>query len=484
LNFDKSIDPRDYGKTARENIESVNDEFLGPGFLLFIDQLLVAMGNWVYWLIVFGLTSTFEVGQATIIYSLVLLTSLLTQLGLEYPLLKKSSTPQGSKILGTALLVELIITLASVPIMIYLINNQFHQSLHEFASIAVAILIFSSISFVTRFALLGVAKTKTVLLIDLTSIVLKFITGYALISVGLGALGLLLSFMFQSAFLTTATLVVAKRIFGFGLGNARYIKEIIGDALVNTPSKLSRMLMLSFSVVLLASFGISSSEISFFYLAFMISIVIGSLSSSMSFMVLPASAVSKADLSSDSLRVGLSFTAPMIVAVIVAPKLILSVIGPQYILAETILLVLSIAIVPSSIVLNTISRFNNLNKSRKLVLTGSTQIAMFLGSFVYLVPTYGTLGAAFSVLISFVAASIPSIIWSERELIRYIACSCAAIIAGTAVGFTISFVDGIHPIITILSSSSVTLTLVIVLKNTSIAEIRKLVEPIMTIGKR
>jgi hypothetical protein len=135
-------------------------------------------------------------------------------------------------------------------------------------------------------------------------------------------------------------LVVAKRIFEFGLGDFRYIKEINRDGLVNIPSKFSRMLMLSFSVVLLTSFGISTVEIGFFYLAFTISIVIGSLSSSMSFMVHPASAISKADLSSDSLRVGLSFTAPMIVAVIVAPEFVLSIIGSQYLSAESILLVL------------------------------------------------------------------------------------------------------------------------------------------------
>jgi O-antigen/teichoic acid export membrane protein len=113
-------------------------------------------------------------------------------------LLKKSSTHQRSKILRTALLVELIITLASVPIIFYVISYQFHESLHEFASIAVAIIIFLCIGFVTRFALHGVSKTKTVLLIDFISIVLKFITGCVLISIGLGAFGMLLSFMFQS----------------------------------------------------------------------------------------------------------------------------------------------------------------------------------------------------------------------------------------------------------------------------------------------
>ena len=107
--------------------------------------------------------------------------------------------------------------------------------------------------------------------------------------------------------------VVAKRIFGgLKVGNMMYFKEIVKDGLVNAPTKLKSMLMLTISVVLLASFGISSSEIGVFYAAFMLSIITGSLSSSISFMVIPASSASKADLSVEGLRIGLSLTAPFI----------------------------------------------------------------------------------------------------------------------------------------------------------------------------
>lgn len=467
-------------------MEAKNNKFLGPGFLLFIDQLLVSIAGWVYWLLIFRLTSTSEVGQATTVYSLVLLFSMLSQLGLEYPLLKKSSNQdQHAQILGTALVIELVITVASVPIILYFLNDIFHESFHTFSWIAIAILFPLSIGFISRFALLGLSNAKVVLVVDLIGISVKFISGYTLISIGFGAFGLLLSFLLQTLLTTAFTFFAAKGVFGgLKVGNMQYFKEIIRDGLVNMPSKLKAMLMVSLNVVLLAAFGISSSEIGLFYAAYMLSIIVGSLSSSMSFMVIPASTISKADLSSDSLRVGLSLTAPLIAALIVAPKYVLSLIGPHYIPAETILLVLSIGILPASLVMNTISKLNNLNQPRRLLLIGLIQIIAFTATFVYFVPMYGTFGAAFSILISYTAGSILSMIWSDGRSIKYIISACVSIIGGVGISIIISLVSNIHPPLTIVVSSIVTMLLIITLKNTSINEIREIVAALIIIRKK
>ena len=97
--------------TPDEKLVSVN-RFTGSSILLFFDQLLVAIGNWIYWLVISKISSTIEIGQATTIFSLALLVTTITQLGLEYPLLKRSSTHQ-HQILGTALVIEVAITTTS-----------------------------------------------------------------------------------------------------------------------------------------------------------------------------------------------------------------------------------------------------------------------------------------------------------------------------------------------------------------------------------
>jgi O-antigen/teichoic acid export membrane protein len=95
-------------------------------------------------------------------------------------------------------------------------------------------------------------------------------------------------------------------------------------------------------------------------------------------------------------------------------------IGTQNISAEMVLLVLSISIFPSSITMNAISKFNNVDKSRKLISIGSSEIVAFLVAFLFLVPYYGTLGAAFSTLVAFICSSVLSIVWLEWISMRYI----------------------------------------------------------------
>lgn len=472
-----------------EKLVSVN-KFAGSSILLFIDQLLVAIGNWVYWVLISKINSTSEIGQATTIYSLALLVTTITQLGLEYPLLKRCSTNHDQnqrQALGTAMVIELAITLASIPIVVYIINDLYEvRSLEQFTWIAVGMIISSSIGFVARFALLGISNVKKVLVIDTLGAVVKFATGFTLVSIGLGVFGIVMSILLNILFVTCAFLFVVSKRFTFSVGHLDYFKEIIQDALANMPSKLSRILIFSLSIVLLASFHtVHSSDIGIFYLALMISLVIGSLTSSIAYMIIPPSSVSKTDLSSSGMRIGLSLTAPLIAALIAAPRAVLSTIGSQYTSAETVLLILSASILPSAITINTISKFNNLDKPRKLILIGSVEILTFLISFFLLVPHYGILGAAFSTLIAFLSSACLSLMWSERAVLKYIGISIISIIIGSAAGRAFGLVmggvgGGAYPFVQILISVAITITLIIALKNTSIIEIGDLVKAAVT----
>jgi O-antigen/teichoic acid export membrane protein len=456
------------------NTSSVG-KFVSPGILLFIDQLIVAIGGWAYWLVISKFATTPEIGHATTVYSLVLMVTTITQLGFEYPLLRKSYTHRSS-ILGTIIVIEMAITAASILFVLYAINSLYGDSLQEFAWLAVGILLFSSLFFVSRFALLGISDAKNVLIFDVLGTVAKFAGGYTLVLAGFGTQGILVSFLLYSILISCGTLLVARKSFSFRFGDKTFAKEIFKDALVNTPSKLSRMFILSLSVVLLALFGVSSAETGIFYIAVMISIAAGGFASSIAFMVIPASSASKTDLSSGGMRLGLSFTAPVIAALVTAPKAILLMIGTEYAeTAETALLVLSIGILPSAIVGIAISRLNNLGKRRELVLIGSIQLAAFFGSFFILVPEYSILGAAYAMLIAFVCSAVPSIVLLERRATRYISISIASIMAGWAVGYLITNIAHMPPSIAIAAAVIASLALTFKLGNTSTGEMRQII---------
>ena len=305
----------------------------------------------------------------------------------------------------------------------------------------------------------------------LLATVVKFVAGYFLVLSGFGALGVLLSFMLQALLTACIALSLVYKIFGFSFGGFKYIKDTFKEGIVNMPSIFSRTLIVSLSVVLFASFGITSSEIGIFYIALMISVVAGGLISGTAYMVIPASSMAQTDLTSGSIRIGISLTAPIIALLLTSPHFVLSLIGTEYVSGQILLMILAAGILPFAVATNTISRFNYLGMSRRLLFIGSLQMIGFIVSFILLVPPFKEVGAALSILISYSVSCIPALIWSEKILLRYIANTAIAIIAGWGISNIVKLLlpDGIiNEITTLLTSIIVTMVIIVALKNTSI----------------
>ena len=451
---------------------SIN-KFVSPGFLLSIDLLLVSLVNWIYWLLISKLTTATEVGQATSVYSFAVLTSAIALLGLEYSLVKKSSSER-SQILGTAIILESLIIAACIPVLLYFLSNLYHGSLYSLSWITIGIVIFSSHRYILRYALLGISDARSVLVVNSLGAALQLVSGYVFVSIGLGTAGILFSFFLNVLFVTALSFLIARKSFQLCLGDLKYMKGIIKDALTNTPTPLAKTVIYSLSVVLLASFGVSQTDIGIFYIALMLSLVVGGFAANIAFMVIPVSFASKTDMSTDSLRIGLSLTAPLIVTLLVVPSSILALIGSEYVSASDVLVVLAAAIFPYTVVLNAISKFNNLGKPVQIIVIGSIHVIVFLSTFVLLVPTYGILGAGYSILIASIASAVTSIIWFDRGPVhRYIFTSLVSIISGLAAGyaFRLLFGSSVHPFILVLFSVSVVAIVIFGLRNTSPNEI-------------
>jgi O-antigen/teichoic acid export membrane protein len=454
------------------------EKFMSSSIVLFLDIIVVAASGWLYWLVISKLVSISDVGQSSAVYSLVVLTSTIIGLGLEYPLLKKSSILR-SNVTSSALLIELIITIAAVPFVIYTLRDSPHEMLQSYTMIAVVMLFSISLGFIARYALLGISASKTVLAIDTIGAVVKFVTAYFLVLSGSGTLGVLLSFMLQALVSACIGLFLVNKKFGIGFGSFNYIKDTLKQGVVNMPSIFSRTLIVSLSVVLLVTFGISSDEIGVFYISLMISVVAAGLISSAAYMVIPASSMAQKDLTSGSIRIGMSLTAPIISLLLTAPQFVLSLIGTDYISGQLMLFILASGILPFAIATNTISRFNYLGKPKKVLFIGLLQLIGFVVSFNLLVPVLEGVGAALAILISYSISCIPALIWSEKILLRYVANTAIAVIAGWAISsmFRLLLPDMvINEFITLAASIVITTTLIFALKNTSISEVRTLLK--------
>jgi O-antigen/teichoic acid export membrane protein len=454
---------------------ALKGKLVGSGFLLFLDYLFVAIGGWLFWIIISGLAAIGDIGMATTIYSLVTFVAIITQLGSEYPLLKKSNVDR-SVILGTGLVIQLALSVAVIPFIMLVIGNMYQGSLQAYTWIAIVLVILIAIEFVARFILLGIFDAKRVLAIDMLGLSMKFLFGYILVSMHYGAFGILFAFLAELIVIVGAYLVIARKTFAFSIGGVLFFKEIMRDSLVNAPSKWSNMIIVNLSVVLLASIGVSQGDVGVFYITLMISIVVGSFASSMAFMVIPAFSETKRDLSSESLRISLSIITPVIAVLLVAPNLILSLISSKYEAGAPLLLVLAIATLPFSITVNTVTRLNNIMKPKRLIILGIIQLTTFLFFFLLLAPSLKTFGAAFAVLLSFAASASLSLAWSGRSSLRHTAFCFLSVFLGAVLGYIVFFIATgaslSHPdILAALTSAVVSTVAIVGSKNLSIKEL-------------
>jgi len=449
-------------------------KFTNEGIILFFDVLIIGAGNWIFWLIISRFSTTTEVGEATSIISLVLMTTTLIQFGLEYPILKFA---EKSKILTTSILIELSILIAAIPIIIFSLNNIFPDTSTNITYVVIAILFFSLVGFVSRYSLLGISKVKTVLIIDSIGTSVKFLTGYLFVSMDYGLIGILIPFVLIQITICVFALIVARKSFEFKIAKLEEIKLILRSGLSNAPAKLSRTTILTLVVVLLASFGVAKSDIGIFYIALMISYVAGgALSLSLSLMVIPASSKLNVDLSLHSLKMGISLTIPIIVALLVVPSEILSLVGQAYSEGSNVLFILALGILPFTVMLNAISKLNNQGRHKELIVLGIIQLSTFIVAFLVLVNEYQTLGAAYSILIGFLACSIPSLIWLGRKILKFLSISILAIFLGWVLGYVTYYVIELHAIITAFSSIGISLAIIFSLKAISITDVKEILK--------
>jgi O-antigen/teichoic acid export membrane protein len=444
-----------------------------------LDSLLVSAAGWLYWLIISKLTTPSEIGIAITIYSLVILATSITHLGIEYPLLKKSVVP-GTRILGTSLSIELVLAVGTTIAVLIAMNAFYSESIKQFVWISITLLFLITIENVLRFALLGISNSKIVLLIDLIGQCIKLPVGFLLVYFGFGAYGMLLAYLLEGLFIAGISFYFAKKTFTFQLGNAKYFKETIKDALINTPAKLSKMIIVTLSIVLLSAMNVSSSEVGIFYVALMITIVATSFASSMAYMVIPSSSKLLKDLSSSSLRISLSLTAPVIVALMVASKSLLSLIGPEYESAEILLFVLAIGIFPASISVNLVSMLNNRDKSKMLLINGIVQMVVFFTGFFILVPSYGTLGMAFSILVAYATSSLYLLIAFDHKSSRDLIKAGFSAVSGFTIGSIINMLTfDQYQFLALILSVITTISVIYLSRNMTIPETKLILKSLI-----
>ena len=465
----------------KKDIDGISSHFTSSGILLFLNQLVLAFSNWIFWMIISKFASTVEIGQSTTIYSLVVFFTTIIQFGIEYPILKYSLKYR-DYILSTTLLIEIGLSMVSLPFMYYFFANMDHDNLDQFQWLAMLMVIMTAPGIITHYLLLSLFRIRIVLIIDIVATILKFLIGIILVIYGFGATGILLAFLVNLTFVSLSTIVIVAKEMPFKL-NFNMFKIVIKDGLINTPSKISRVFVFSLSVILLAVFGIDVSLIGIFYMALTISLVAGGFATNIGLMVIPASVRTKQDLAASALRIGLSFTIPLILILVTQSSLILGLIGSSYTIASIDLMILGLSILPSSITIITISEFNLTNQHKKILFIGMVEIIVFVTTFFILVPNFNILGASVATFVAFFASAVISVLWIKRSSLKYILNSMLSLSIGIVIWQTIAYFSGTDLVLTLLNLIIVVLVSTALLFYLNKITIRELISMIKSVIK-
>ncbi|MDF0681948.1 MAG: lipopolysaccharide biosynthesis protein [Candidatus Nitrosocosmicus sp.] len=477
--FDRDSEKKD--ENQDKNIDGISSHFTSSGILLFLNQLVLAFGNWIFWMLISRFASTVEIGQATTIYSLVVFVTTIIQFGIEYPILKYSLKYRGS-ILFTTFIIEMGLSLLAIPFIVYFFANFEDNNLGQFEWLAILMVIMTAPGIIAHYLLLSLFKIRTVLIIDIIATVIKFLVGFVLVIYGFGASGILFAFLINVSIVSLCTFAIVLKEMPFRL-NFNVFKIVIKDGLINTPSKISRVFVFSLSVILLAVFGVDVSQIGIFYMALTISLIAGGFATNIGLMVIPASIRTERDYASSALRIGLSFTIPLIMILITQSYAILGFIGTSYTVASVDLIILGLSILPSSITIIAISEFNLTNQYKKILFIGLVEIIIFIVTFSILVPNLNILGASLATLVAFLASAIISVIWIKKTSLRYILTSLVSLASGIIIWLAISFIAGNGLIATITNLIVVVLASSAIVFYLNKITIRELISMIRSVAK-
>ena len=214
----------------------------------------------------------------------------------------------------------------------------------------------------------GTLSTRPILIIDLLSIAVRIGSVVVLLESGLGVFGILLATLMQLMVLGIGLTYILLSKTGIKIDTALF-RPVIREGISNFPGKISKMMIAPLSVIMLRVAGISSSELGIFFISLIVTVVAGSFATSLATISLPSSH-KNSTISSSSLKFGIAMTTPLVAVLITSPKAILSLIGADYVNGDEILVILSIAILPSVMVFNLITMLNMKNENKKLVIIG------------------------------------------------------------------------------------------------------------------
>jgi O-antigen/teichoic acid export membrane protein len=454
----------------------LENKFLKSSTLLVLDNLLISLGAFLFWIIIPRFSNPAEIGYSSAVISTVALVSSIAVLGLEYPLLKRAGA-EGKRILSILLTFELLIHAALIPLIIVYVTYVTKDLQFDLVLVASVFLVSSGAGYITRYFIIGVLNIEKILLLDLLAVISRYSIVFALSFSSIDSFAIVTSYVVQQAIASIAMIIIVARKVGlqFTLADRSYLKTLLMDGISNFPGKLAKIVIASLSVIILSLMTINVEDVAYFYIPLMISLGVGGLAASIATVAIPTSSLEKYDHTFHGIRFSLLLVVPCISLLVAIPEPLLSIISSDYVRASTELQILGAAALPFAIVMNAITFLNNQSRMKDLAKLGIMELIVFLALVFPLTYFLGTIGSSLSILLAFGSAMVLSLHWLGKSTSLHVVASSAIILITVIIGQVASMVQ-LHYIFIGVLSFALSFVLLVSLRVVAFAEIKNLID--------
>jgi len=378
-------------------VEKHVEDTVAGGTWIFLGSLAISLTGFVFWLVIARVAGVESVGIASATISSALMASTLTSAGMNIAVIREVAS-RGARAFIASLTLASIASIIAAFLSILLIYGLGYMYLAPIASL---LAISYVLSIPVLYSLIGMERFRSYFTATLAGSMAKLTAGITLAALGLGALAPLLGYL---AHPLTASLLALTYLSSLQIPRTRprreELRSIATLALSNYPFVFSTQLLSMLSIYVFAYIAREAISVGTLYISMMITLAILAIPNSLLNAALPIGTRRNVDLFSDSFRIGLALSTPIIVAVVAAPRTLLQMISPELINGANVLRILLLSITPLTVLTATITKLNKERKTNMLVAMGVLLLSLLVALMIPLTKFFKTEGAALAFLIA------------------------------------------------------------------------------------
>ncbi len=374
------------------------EESVAGGAWLFLSNAAISAAGLAFWLVVARLAGVESVGAAGAVVSAAGVAATLASSGLTLAVAREVAVRNLH-----AVTVSITLSLIAGPLAgllgVGLIGALDYEGFTLYAGLLALLMVLSQ---AFSFILVGLEEFAGFFKASLASSIAKLGLGAALAWLGYGLLAPLAGFLAFPLIMAASSLLIITLRLGrkaFKPGTAG-LGELALLTVSNYPFMLSSQLLTVLSVYAFALFSGEEFSTGVLYIAMTASLAVASVPASLLNADLPVAARRGSDPFTETLRLGLALTTPLIAGLLAATGPILGLINPELSQGSTVLTLLLLAVTPLTVLTAATNKLNKELNRTELTVIGTVRLVSLLALIYPLTTRYSVEGAAAAYLIA------------------------------------------------------------------------------------